>query len=100
MEIRVPSPPAAAGSVGKLPDERIPDRIEHDESRNNGADRRRRQPEQLVVEKQEQTEQLGLRAERDGAEAVGQPGEEIAFRPSICLSLEGVWAHAARSFHS
>jgi len=56
IEIRVPSSPAAAGSVGNVPDEQIPNRVEHDGSRNNGADRRRRQPEQLVVEKQQQTE--------------------------------------------
>ena len=77
IEIRVPSSPAAAGSVGNLSDERIPDRVEHHGSRNNGADRRRRQPEQLIVEKQQQTEQLSLRAERDRAEAVGQPSESI-----------------------
>src|SRR5262249_26297917 len=100
IEIRVSSSPAAAGSIGNLSDERIPDRVEHHGSRNNGADRRRRQPEQLVVEKQQQTEQLGLRAERDGAEAVGQPREEIALRPSVCLSRERGWAHAARSFCS
>jgi hypothetical protein len=67
----VPSSPAAVGSVGNLPDERIPDGIEHDGGRKNGADRRRRQPEQLVVEEQQQTEQLDLGTERDGAEVIG-----------------------------
>jgi hypothetical protein len=67
----VPSSPAASGVVGNSPDERVPDRIEHDGSRKNGADCRRRRPEQLIVEKQQQSEQLEFGAEWDGAEAIG-----------------------------
>ena len=67
--------PACVKMIGKMSDDRVHHRVDHQGEHDREADPRVRQAEHLVVvEEQEEREAVVLDAERDGAEPVEDLG--------------------------